>query len=52
MFAKKMKKHPYVKLTVVSLAAAGVINLAGKMKRFLKQKVCCMKDIMGKMMGG
>ena len=45
------KKHPYRGLAIFTLAAAGVIGIAEKCKKFFKQKICTVKSMM-KMDGG
>ncbi len=52
MFLKKAKKHPYIGLAVFSLAAAGMINLTNKAKKFMKTRVACIKNMVEKKMGG
>ncbi len=44
MFNKteKKKKHPYRTLAVLTLAAAGVIGAANKMKKFMNEKITAM----------
>ena len=52
MFSKKAKKHPYVSLAIFSFAAAGMISLTNKAKRFMKDRICCMKKMFEKKMSG
>ena len=46
-FAKKGQKrrHPYVTLTLLSLAATGVVSIYNKGKRFFKEKAACVKEM-------
>ena len=52
MFQKKAKKHPYMGLAVISLAAAGMINLTHRAKNFMKNRITCIKNMIGNKMGG
>ena len=52
MFQKKVKKHPYMSLAVVSLAAAGMINLTRRAKNFMKRRITCIKNMIGNKMSG
>ncbi len=48
MFFKKnqcKKKHPYRGLAVFTLAAAGVIGITEKCKRFIKEKCSMMSSM-------
>ena len=40
------KRHPYATLAVFTVAAAGVINLTRRMKKFVKTKVEAVTDMM------
>lgn len=40
------KKHPYRGLAIFTLAAAGVIGIAEKCKKFIKEKMCTVKSMM------
>ena len=46
MIGKPKKHHPYINLTVFSLAAAGVATLVHKAKKFIKEKTCEIKKTM------
>ena len=39
------KKHPYRGLAIFTLAAAGVIGIAEKCKKFVNDKMCTMKSM-------
>ena len=39
------KKHPYRGLAIFTLAAAGVIGIGEKCKKFIKEKMCTMKSM-------
>lgn len=41
IFGKQKNSHPYVNLAVFSLAAAGIISIANKMKGIVKDKADC-----------
>ena len=40
------KKHPYRGLAIFTLAAAGVIGIAEKCRKFVKGKMCTVKSMM------
>ena len=40
------KRHPYAALAVFTVAAAGVINLTRRAKRFVKCKIEAVTDMM------
>ncbi len=42
------KKHPYRKLAIFTLAAAGIISATNKMKKFVKNKVSSMTSFLKK----
>lgn len=46
MIGKQKKHHPYINLTVFSLAAAGIAGLVHKAKKFIKEKSADMKKMM------
>lgn len=46
MINKQKKHHPYINLTVFSLAAAGIATLVHKAKKFIKEKSCEIKKTM------
>lgn len=39
------KKHPYRGLAIFTLAATGVISIAEKCKKFVKEKMCTVKSM-------
>ena len=43
----RKKRHPYAALAVFTVAAAGVINAVGKMKKFVTEKADAMKKMLG-----
>lgn len=43
----RKKRHPYAALAVFTVAAAGVINAVGKMKKFVTEKTDAMKKMLG-----
>ena len=47
-FGKKEKKrrHPYMGLAILGLAAAGVVSIYNKGKQLVRSKARCMKDMM------
>ena len=45
----RKKRHPYAALTLFSLAAAGVIGIFNKGKRFFNEKMSCAKDMIKNM---
>lgn len=40
------KRHPYATLAVFTVAAAGVINLTRRAKKFVKSKIEAVSDMM------
>jgi len=40
--SEKKKRHPYRGLAIFTLAAAGMISVTNRMKRFVKEKVSSM----------
>lgn len=48
MFFKRCdrkRRNPYVTIALISLAAAGAISTVNMGKRFIMDKMCCMKKI-------
>ena len=45
---RRIMRHPYATLTVLSLATAGAISLTQKGKQLLKDKTACLTQMMGK----
>ena len=45
------RKHPYAPLAVFTIAAASVINVTRKMKRFVKNKAEAVGDLFKHKMG-
>ncbi len=43
----RKKRHPYATLAVFTVAAAGVINAVGRMKKFVTEKTDAMKKMLG-----
>ncbi len=41
-------RNPYARLAVFTVAAAGVINVTNKVKRFIKNKMADMADLFKK----
>ncbi len=46
MFMKQKKGRPYMNLAIFSLAAAGVVTLAHKTKKFVKEKSTAISDFL------
>ena len=46
---EKKKRHPYIGLAMFTLAAASVINVTNKAKKFVKGKVECVTGMFKKM---
>ncbi len=44
----KKKSHPYRGLAIFTLAAAGMISVTSKMKKFMKEKVSAMTSFLKK----
>ena len=42
----RMMRHPYAFLAVFSLATAGVVSITKKTKKFFKEKMKCVTDVM------
>ena len=45
---EKKKWHPYRGLAIFTLAAAGMISVTNKMKRFMKSKITAMTSFLKK----
>ena len=41
----KIMRHPYITLAVIGLATVGAINITASVKRFLKEKSCCVGNM-------
>ena len=38
-------RHPYLTITVLGLAATGAISISPRVKGFLKEKSCCVTNM-------
>lgn len=45
----RIMRHPYATLTLVGLAAVGVISIGDRIKSFIGGKACCIGNMMRSM---